>query len=66
LYKMKGQTPNLFDTIRAINWEGVTIMLVEQNAAIALAVSPRGYVLETRTIILEGKADELTHNDLVR
>ncbi len=55
----------IFDTIRAINREGVTILLVEQNAAIALAVSHRGYVLETGTIILEGKADELTHNDLV-
>ncbi len=56
----------IFDTIRAINREGVTILLVEQNAAIALAVSHRGYVLETGTVILEGKADELTHNDLVR
>lgn len=56
----------IFDTIRAINREGVTILLVEQNAAIALAVSHRGYVLETGTIILEGKAGELTHNDLVR
>lgn len=56
----------IFDTIRAINREGVTILLVEQNAALALAVSQRGYVLETGTIILEGKASDLASNDLVR
>ena len=56
----------IFATIQAINREGVTILLVEQNAAIALAVSRRGYVLETGTVILEGQASELSHNDLVR
>lgn len=56
----------IFDTVRAINREGVTILLVEQNAAIALAVSQRGYVLETGTVVLEGKADDLANNDLVR
>ena len=56
----------IFETIQGINKEGVTILLVEQNAALALAVSHRGYVLETGTIILEGKAADLAGNDLVR
>jgi branched-chain amino acid transport system ATP-binding protein len=41
-------------------------LLVEQNAAMALAISHRGYVLETGTVILEGTAGELAGNDLVR
>ena len=56
----------IFETIQSINREGVTILLVEQNAAIALAVSHRGYVLETGSTLLEGKASDLTNNDLVR
>jgi len=56
----------IFDTIRTINREGVTILLVEQNAAMALAISQRGYVLETGGVILEGKASDLATNDLVR
>jgi len=39
---------------------------VEQNAAMALAISHRGYVLETGNVILEGKSSELTGNDRVR
>ena len=56
----------IFAIILQINREGVTILLVEQNAAMALAVCHRGYVLETGTIILEGKASELAGNDRVR
>ena len=56
----------IFAIIMQINREGVTILLVEQNAAMALAVCHRGYVLETGTIILEGKAEELAGNDRVR
>jgi branched-chain amino acid transport system ATP-binding protein len=56
----------IFETIQAINGEGVTVLLVEQNAAMALAISKRGYVLETGNIILEGEAKELASNDLVR
>jgi branched-chain amino acid transport system ATP-binding protein len=44
----------------------VTVLLVEQNAAMALAISHRGYVLETGAVILEGSASELAGNDLVR
>jgi branched-chain amino acid transport system ATP-binding protein len=56
----------IFATIEEINREGVTILLVEQNAAMALAICHRGYVLETGTVILDGKASDLTGNDLVR
>ena len=56
----------IFDTIRAINRQGVTVLLVEQNAAMALAVSEHGYVLETGSVILGGKASELGSSDQVR
>jgi len=56
----------IFATIRKINEEGLTILLVEQNAAMALNVSRRGYVLETGAVILEGEAGELARDDLVR
>ena len=56
----------ILENIQAINKAGVTILLVEQNAAMALAISHRGYVLETGTVILEGSAKELAGNDLVR
>lgn len=53
-------------TIQTINQSGVTVLLVEQNAAMALAISHRGYVLETGEIILQGEAGDLAGNDLVR
>jgi branched-chain amino acid transport system ATP-binding protein len=56
----------IVENIRAINKTGVTILLVEQNAAMALAISHRGYVLETGSVIIEGAASELAGNDLVR
>ncbi len=56
----------ILERIRAINRAGVTVLLVEQNAAMALAISHRGYVLETGSIQLEGKASDLAGNDLVR
>ena len=56
----------ILENIRTINNAGVTVLLVEQNAAMALAISHRGYVLETGTVILEGTAGELAGNDLVR
>jgi branched-chain amino acid transport system ATP-binding protein len=56
----------ILETIQSINQSGVTVLLVEQNAAMALAISHRGYVLETGRVILEGKASELAGNDLVR
>jgi branched-chain amino acid transport system ATP-binding protein len=56
----------ILQTIQSINQAGVTVLLVEQNAAMALAISHRGYVLETGRVILEGKASELAGNDRVR
>ncbi|HEY7556828.1 MAG TPA: ABC transporter ATP-binding protein [Candidatus Binatia bacterium] len=56
----------ILENIRAINQAGVTVLLVEQNAAMALAISHRGYVLETGAVILEGSAVDLAGNDLVR
>jgi len=56
----------ILENIRAINRAGVTVLLVEQNAAMALAISHRGYVLETGAVILEGAASDLAGNDLVR
>jgi len=56
----------ILENIRAINKAGVTVLLVEQNAAMALAISHRGYVLETGEVILQGTSKELAGNDLVR
>jgi branched-chain amino acid transport system ATP-binding protein len=56
----------IFDTVRDINTQGTTILLVEQNAAMALAVAQRGYVIETGAIVLSGTAAELADNPEVR
>jgi branched-chain amino acid transport system ATP-binding protein len=57
----------IFDTVSDINRQGTTILLVEQNAAIALSVAHRGYVLETGTIALTGEAAVLSaHPDVQR
>ncbi len=57
----------IFEVIQRLNREeGVTILLVEQNAHMALSVAHRGYVLETGTIQLEGTAEELRANPRVR
>ena len=52
--------------IREINAKGVPVVLVEQNAELALSLASYGYVLETGRIALEGKAEELHENDHVR
>ena len=56
----------IFDTIQEINKNGVTILLVEQNALIALEISHRGYVIETGTIALEGAAKDLRDDPRVK
>lgn len=56
----------IFDIINRINAQGTSILLVEQNAAMALSVADRGYVLETGNIVLEGTARELLENPRVR
>lgn len=57
---------DIFDIIEEINREGVTVLLVEQNAHMALSIAHRGYVLETGTIELEGQAQELGANPRVQ
>jgi branched-chain amino acid transport system ATP-binding protein len=56
----------IFKTIREINGSGVTVLLVEQNAKAALKLSHRGYVIENGTIALQGKSEDLLHNEKVR
>jgi len=56
----------VFETIQTISGEGVTILLIEQNAKLALEVSRRGYVMESGEITLEGEAASLLHNPKVR
>jgi branched-chain amino acid transport system ATP-binding protein len=56
----------IFETITDINRQGMTILLVEQNAAMALSIAHRGYVLETGSIALAGTAAELSENADVR
>jgi branched-chain amino acid transport system ATP-binding protein len=56
----------IFETIQGINRQGTTILLVEQNAAMALSIAHRGYVLETGIIVLSGTAADLQENPEVR
>lgn len=55
----------IFEIIQTINEQGTSILLVEQNAQMALAVSNRAYVIETGTITIEGDGDDLLKNDSV-
>jgi branched-chain amino acid transport system ATP-binding protein len=56
----------VFNVIKQINQEGVTILLVEQNVHHALELAHRGYVLETGRIVLEGESEHLLQNEHVR
>jgi branched-chain amino acid transport system ATP-binding protein len=55
----------IFDVIEEINKQGTSILLVEQNAQMALSIAHRAYVLETGKIVLKGKADEVMQNPMV-
>ncbi|OQY33816.1 MAG: ABC transporter ATP-binding protein [Anaerolineaceae bacterium 4572_5.1] len=55
-----------FQTIKDINKEGTTILLVEQNATMALAIANRGYVLQTGKIVLHDTAENLKANEMVQ
>lgn len=57
---------NVFEALKEINREGTTILLVEQNARLALQFSQRGYVLESGTLVLEGKSDDLLEDPEVK
>ena len=56
----------IFETIVQLNGEGITFLLVEQNARAALAVANRGYVLETGRMVLQGRAQELLEDHEVK
>ena len=57
---------SIFDTIQELNKEGTTILLVEQNARVALQIANRGYVLETGEIVLSGSAEDLRDDETVQ
>ena len=56
----------IFNIIKEIHRQGVTILLIEQNAKASLEIADYGYVLETGAIVLEGKGRELLNNDEVK
>jgi branched-chain amino acid transport system ATP-binding protein len=57
---------SIFDTIKKLHGSGTTILLVEQNARIALQVAGRGYVLQTGVVLLSDSAQNLRRNEMVR
>lgn len=57
---------SIFETIQTLNQAGTTILLVEQNARMALKVAHRGYVLQTGEIVLSGSAETLRSNEMVQ
>ena len=57
---------NVFEALKELNKEGTTILLVEQNARMALQFSQRGYVLENGSLVLEGSSEELLANPEVK
>ena len=56
----------IFEVIQQINQKGVTVLLVEQNAHIALQIAHRGYVIETGHIVMEGEANRLSQDDYIK
>jgi branched-chain amino acid transport system ATP-binding protein len=57
---------SIFETIRQLHADGTTILLVEQNARMALQVASRGYVLQSGTVVLSDSAENLRQNEMVR
>ena len=56
----------IFDTIKKIKEEGTTVLVVEQNAKKALSIADRAYVLETGSIVAEGRGEELLLNEKIK
>ena len=56
----------VFDIIKEINRQGMTIFVVEQNANMALSIAARGYVLQTGQVVLSGTAQSLRENEMIR
>ena len=65
-----GLAPNfvmmIFDMIKEINKQGVTILLIEQNANMALSISDKAYVLENGIVSLSGNAKDIAKDDRIR
>jgi branched-chain amino acid transport system ATP-binding protein len=59
-------TDVMFDVVKSLHKQGVTILLVEQNVAKSLTLSERGYVLENGNVVLQGQSDELLNNEEVQ
>jgi branched-chain amino acid transport system ATP-binding protein len=57
---------SIFDTIQTLHKAGTTILLVEQNARLALQIADRGYVMQTGEIVLKGSAENLRNNQMVQ
>jgi branched-chain amino acid transport system ATP-binding protein len=57
---------SIFQTIKDLHSAGTTILLVEQNARMALQVADRGYVMQTGEIVLSGTAEDLRTNEMVQ
>jgi branched-chain amino acid transport system ATP-binding protein len=57
---------DVFEALKELNQEGTTILLVEQNARMALTFAQRGYVLENGNLVLEGKSEDLLTNPEVK
>jgi branched-chain amino acid transport system ATP-binding protein len=56
----------VFDIIQAINKQGTAIFMVEQNANMALSIAHYGYVLQTGEVVLQGSAQDLRDNEMVK
>ena len=56
----------VFEIIKTVNDEGISVFVVEQNANVALSVADRGYVLQTGEVVLSGPAQELLHNEAMK
>lgn len=57
---------SIFETIQRINQRGISVLMVEQNAFLSLSVAGRGYVMDSGAIVLEGSAEELMNNEMVK
>jgi branched-chain amino acid transport system ATP-binding protein len=57
---------SIFETVQSINKQGTTVLLVEQNALMALSIANRGYVLQTGEIVLSDSAENLKKNEMVQ
>ncbi len=57
---------DIFDIVKEVSKMGMTILLIEQNAKVALEISDYAYVLETGSIVLEGPGKELLHDEEVK